>query len=255
MENIKFTQAAKDILTANQEAIKTALDLAANSKDRLTSAAQVVALTAYKAFETNGATIPAANIGAFLNLTTDETKKLKQYVSRAAYVWGYKGKSYNMDTLTLKTPHDDFMTGDNPPSITSTYKDIKAHEKAIKQAQEAATQARAMELKAAQAFIDSGATLPDSVVNADELLTMARLTKPCPECKAALDLGMGIVEQANIEAVNDAACADLLTQIKGALDKLYAMNSDTANDALATIHAYIEGLAAQSVEEAAKQAA
>jgi len=256
-KEVTFNQAAKDIFKANQENIKTALNSVVNNKALLSSAAQIVALTTYQAIEANGSTIPAANIGAYLGLSDDETKKLKQYVSRASFVHGYKGKSYESDGQTVTTPHDDFMT-DNAPSITTTYKAIKAHEKTVKAALEQAAQAKAMELKAAQAYVDSGADMPSGVTNADELLAVARgdmIAGRETDYTTALALGVDIVEQANIEAVNDAACADLLGEADAILQKLVDMNSESANDVLATIYERIEAIAASDAQEAAKQAA
>ena len=118
-----FNQAAKALFTNKQEAIKAALNNVVNAKGIATSAAQLVAITSYQAFETNGATIPAAQIGALLNLSDDENKKLKQYVSRANFVWGYKGRTYSVDNVDTTTPHTELMT-EQAPSITTIYKEI-----------------------------------------------------------------------------------------------------------------------------------
>jgi len=256
MENTFNTQ-AKALFTAKQDAIKAALNSVVNAKGIVTSAAQLVAITSYQAFEVNGSSIPAAQIGALLNLSDDENKKLKQYVSRANFVWGYKGKTYSVDNVDITTPHTELMT-EQAPSITTIYKEIKAHEKQVKAALEAATQARAMELKAAQAYVESGADLPQGVTNADELLAKGRASNELGlsnDFTAALDMGREIVDAENAAFVEAETVTESLAAITAQLDALYDMNSDTANDAINSIYEYIEGLADKSMQEVEAQAA
>lgn len=253
MTEVTINEAAKKILADNKTALIASATVLTGDATRKATAAQTMALTAFKAFKANGAVIPAADIAAYLSMNDAGLKKFKQYVSRAKKLYENDGATcQDSEGGQYTLVHDDII-GANPPSLTTVYKDFMRKFNADKDAAEAQAQARAMELKAAQAFINSGADMPDGVTNADELLAVARgdfIAGRESDYTAALDIGRDIVESDNIAAMENAACEDLLTQIKADIDKLYAMNSDSGNDTISTVYDYIESLAAQSVKEA-----
>ncbi len=263
MTDTILNQAAKIVLDSAKTQIIAAVTVVTGDATRKATAAQVMALTSYKAFTAANAAIPAAEIAAYLNIDETGLKKLKQYVSRAKKLYDNQGASYIDSEGNNALIDNDAIMGDTPPSLTTVYKQYNAHVKAVQDAKDAANEAKAIELKAAQAYVDSvdAASLPSGVTNADELLAVARgdiIANRESDYTSALDLGKLILAENAARDVQASRISDLLIAGQAMVAELAGYDCDSANDVLATVSELIVQVAqsqSQADETEVSQAA
>lgn len=237
-----LNQAAKDILDANRVGMVASVTVVTGDATRKATAAQLMAITSYKAFAANKSVIPAAAIAAYLNIDDKGLSKLKQYVSRAKKLYDNQGASYNDADNAPQTIDHEAIMGDTPPSLTTVYKHFNAHKKAMTEQAEKASQAKALQVKAAQAFMDSDNETPEGVANAEELLAKGRASETLGvtnDFTAALITGQAILDAELLASVTEQRLETLLMQAQAIIDELNGLNTQAADDVVTAIVTYV----------------
>lgn len=231
---ITMNEAAKTVLMNAKNLIVGALSDVNSVDDTKASAGQVLARTMYQALTANKGNIENGQVIAYLNITADnDVKKLKQYASIGRFVWKNKDTPYVVENETRNVPHDVIIDSEQAaPSLSTIRKHITAYEKEVQAAQDARAQAMAMDMQAAQEYIDSGVALPDNVECAEDLLMGAKFDQSIGE---ALEAARKTHSERIASDLQAQRIADILTECDNLLQELAIIGSDAASDAAQAI--------------------